>query len=174
MTFLRHAPRHVHQTVVDYLTTQLTALDWFKDNGDAPFGSTPVRLSTSRPFVGSKINPEIGDGTLTVTLGHEFDADPQEMGGPMSEQEMPFFCDIFMADESIALALAADVRDTFYGRHANGVRSLPVIDQVTGMAAPGWRLSFEEIQRITPEHAFPLAWQSVQVTAVVTFQEVIW
>lgn len=172
-TFLRHSPRHVQKTVVDYVRAQLTTLGWFLDEG-APFGVTPVRLSTSRPFVGSKINPELGDGSLTITLGSEFQPDDLELGGPLAEQEFPFFCDIFMADEQIALALAADVRDAFLGRHETAVRAMPVIDQETGEPAPGWRMEFDHVDRVSPDHAFPLAWQSVRCTAVVQYQEMIW
>jgi len=171
MTFLRHAPRHVHQTVADYATAQLTALGWLTA-GSVPFGLDPVTIIDVRPFVGSKLDNHIVPGVVTVTLGNEAAPIDEELGGPLASQDYPMFVDVFMELDSAALALAADLKDAFLGRHATSKRFIPVIDQATETPVPGWQIEFDDVEREAPEHPFALAWHSVHVTAHCYFQEV--
>lgn len=170
---IRHASRHVHQTVINYLRDQLDELGWLSA-GDVPFGLSPIELIESRPFVGSALDNRIKPGMVAITLGNEMPVVEEELGGPLVLQEYPIFCDVFMDGESAALALATDIRDAFLGRHATSVRTLPLVNQATGEPVADWLLCFEDIERVAPEHNFPVSWHSVHATAEAYFHEVIY
>lgn len=173
MTFLRHAPRHIHQSVIDYVTAQLTTLGWFTE-GDVPFGLPPLTIVEARPFVGGMLDNRIVAGCVAITLGTELPPSMEELGGPLASQAYPIFCDVFMEGESAALAVATDIRDAFLGRHATSKTSIAVTNQVTDTAEAGWKIYFSDVERVAPEHTFPLSWNSVHVTAETYFQEVLY
>lgn len=174
MTFLRHAARHVHKTVFDYLDDALDDLGW-KDSSTTPFGATPVTL-ISRPVVmGDRLDDAlVKPGLMAVTLGDEHPSEMEEVGGPLSAQEYPIFVDLFQDNEAVATALATDVRDIFMGRFSGTTRFLTVKDGATGLAVPGWTMEFEDIMRVRPETALPYYWQVVKVTATAYFPEVVY
>ena len=170
MTFLRHAARHVHHTVANYVEAQLTELNWLSDT--PPFGAQPVAIRRTAAFLGSELVEGIGAGTITITLGDEVNPDPEELGGPLTRQDYPIFIDVFQDSEAVTLALATDVRDALLGRFPTSRRFLPVVDQATGLEVPGWTMEFDDVERITPDRRLPLPWQAVHVTAACYFQEV--
>lgn len=173
MTFLRHAGRHIHKTVLDYLDVQLTALDW-RSATNSPFGATPITM-ISRPVVmGDRLDEAIKPGVVAVSLGDELASTMEEVGGPLAVQEYPFFIDIFQDNEATAVALATDVRDIFMGRLPGTKRFLPVKNGATGATVPGWQIEFEDVERVRPETAMPYHWQVVKVTATTYFPEVVY
>src|SRR3954468_164793 len=111
-SWLRFSNRHIHATVVDYLTTQPDAWDWLKTS--PPLGANPITLQTYLPKE-SELK-DIQAGTVAVTLGDEDDAVDEEMGGPLHSQDLPIFIDIFQEQDGHALSLASDIRDIFRGR----------------------------------------------------------
>jgi hypothetical protein len=171
MAQLRHSSRHIHQTVVKYLREQLTALGWIGPADATPFGATPVDLLTSHPPEWQQ-EKRLQAGKVAITLGDEIMPDLEELGGPLSSVEHPIFVDIFMDDESIALALALDVRDIFHGRVPGSKRYLDVLDFTTAPPTPvdGWLLEFDDITRVRPDNA--INWQVVKATAVAYYPEV--
>lgn len=172
MTWLRHAARHVHHSAADYLQAQLEALDWM-DPDETPFGAPPVKIRRTAGILGNKLaDDKVVAGTVAITLGSEVAPDEQELGGPLSAQEYPLFIDIFQDSDAAVVSLATDVRDIFMGRMPNSQRWLPVTNQITGAVVPGWKLEFEDIERVTPDATLPLHWQVVKVTATAFFPEV--
>lgn len=171
MTFLRHSARHVHRTVVNYLTEQLDALGWLDDT-TTPFGAPPltIRDVSVLPSDGS-MPAAIQPGMVTITLGDEDDSIDQELGGPLAASEHPIFVDIFMDSDAAALAVALDVRDICKGRLPNTTRFLPVIDQVTSTPVDGWKIELTDIVRAKPDSPLKVHWQVVKVTAYVEFPE---
>lgn len=174
MSWLRHAGRHVHHTAANYLKVQLDALDWLgtDPNVAVPFGAPPVTLLTAPVIIGEKLSEQVKAGTVAITLGDEQPSDMEEMGGPLAAQGYPLFIDIFSDTEETTLALATDVRDIFMGRLAGTQRFLDVVNQATTVAVPGWRMEFEDVERLKPNVSFPLYWQVVKVTAMTYFPEV--
>jgi hypothetical protein len=173
MTWLRHASRHVHHSVADYLRAQLDALNW-TDEANTPFGAPAVDLRTSASIVGEKLVEGISAGVVTITLGPELAPEEEELGGPLSLQEYPFFIDIFQESEGVCTALACDIRDIFMGRLAGTQRWLPVTNQATDAVVAGWKLEFDDVERVTPDQRFTLPWQVVKVTASAYFPEVVY
>lgn len=171
MTYLRHAARHVHHTVADYLQAQLDELGW-TDPDATPFGAKPVTILRTPSVVGGSLADKVTAGVISVTLGDEFGPDHEEMGGPLHSQEYPFFIDVFQDTHASALALASDIRDIFLGRLPGTQRWLDVVNQVNDQIVPGWKMEFEDIERVAPETVMPLRWQVVKITAVAYFPEV--
>lgn len=171
MTYLRHASRHVHHTVANYLLDQLTALDW-TDPANTPFGAPAVTMWRTPAIVGTTLTERVAPGVVSCTLGDEYGPDPEELGGPLHSQEYPLFVDIFQDSHATALALANDIRDIFLGRLPETRRWLDVVNQINGQIVPGWKMELEDVERVKPETVLPLHWQVVKVTAVAYFPEV--
>lgn len=171
MAWLRHAPRHIHATIVDYLTAQLTALAW--TTVTPPFGATQIRIQTFLPPEAELT--KVTSGLVAITIGDEFDALDEELGGPLHSQEIPFFVDVFQDKSAHALALATDVRDALRGRFVDAKRVLTVQDHAltppTDVA--GWTFEFVDVER-EQIYRLPLYWQTVRCTAALDFPEVVW
>jgi hypothetical protein len=166
VTYLRHAARHVHHTVADHIEAQLVTLGW-TTVGQVPFNAAPISIKRSAGTA-----PDIAAGQVRISLGNEVAPAEEELGGPLASQEYPIFVDVFMDNETIALALASDIRDVLLGR-IGGRRWLPVINQANDTEVPGWTLELDDVERIRPDHVLPMAWQVVKVTAIAYFPEVV-
>lgn len=164
MTYLRHATRHIHHTVADHIEARLNT-DLWTVAGQVPFGGEPVTVE--RTPAQSK---DVGARQVRISVGNEFSPVPEEMGGPLTSQEVPVFVDVFMNTEAAAIALACDVRDALLGRTAS--RFIPVINQIDGTEVPGWMIEFEDVERLRPDAVTAFHWQVVKATAVVRFLEV--
>lgn len=171
MDYLRHAARHVHHTVASEVQAQLTDLGWFTD-GQVPFGATVVDMIRTPAFVGGTLGKSIHPGTLACTVGDEFAPAMEELGGPLATQEYPIFFDVFQDSNAAAIAEASDIRDILMGRLPGTHRFLDVINQANGQVVPGWKLEFEDVIRVSPDIAVPIAWQVIKATAVAYFPEV--
>jgi len=176
MTFLRHSSRHVHHTVADHVEAGLAALSW-TNAATTPFGSPVVTFDRTRSaadFLVPGVTPSgLKAGLVCITLGNEFQPDPEEMGSGLHVVELPIFVDVFMDVDAHAQTLAEDARDIFLGRQAFWPkRFIPVVNQATSTAVPGWSIEFDDVERDRPEHSFALAWQVVKATAMVRYQEV--
>lgn len=174
-TWLRHTPRHVHATVLNYVRGHLETLGW-TDQDTVPFGtanSDPITLVDTPAITGdAKLVSGVESGIVACTIGDEFAPSDQELGGPLSLQEYPIFFDVLQKTDAAAKALAADIRDILLGRLDGTVRSLPLVNQVTGEEVPGWVIELDDVERVGPLHKFPLHWQVIKVTAAASFPEV--
>lgn len=172
MTWLRHAGRHVHHTAANYLTTQLTTLGWLDtDVTLRPFGGTQVTIWTTAAVLEDGLDEKVAPGVVAITLGDELSPEMQEMGGPLATQDYPLFIDCFHDTAETTLALATDVRDIFMGRLPGSQPYLDVVNQANQAAQPGWRMEFEDIERLKPDVKVRLHWQVVKVTASTYFPE---
>lgn len=170
MSYLRHASRHIHHTIADAIEGLLDDLHWTStDAALRPFGAGQVVVKRTGGVTDK--DRKIAAGEVFVTIGGEAMPETLELGGPLTQQEIPVFVDILMAEDAHAVCLAADVRDALLGRIASVPRVLPVVDQTTGTAVPGWRISFEDVERVVPDQVLALHWQIVKVAAIVEFQE---
>lgn len=173
MAWLRHSDRHILHSVADYLESMLDSLDWTTPDA-TPFGAPVVDLRREPAFAGDKLLPSITAGTVAITAGSEASPDPEEMGGPLSLQEIPIFVDVFENDYTIARALATDIRDIFLGRIPGSKRFCEVVNQATGVPVPGWQVEFTDVERIDPDNSLSLRWQTVHVTASTYFPEEVY
>lgn len=144
---IRHSTRHIHATILKRVEDQLEALGWM-DPSRTPFGADPVtEVRGTMPNEWEQV-AKLKPGTVAVTLGQEFDAEPAEIGGPLATQEIPFFIDAIMRRESEAQSVLLDVRDLLKGRFAGLPAVVPVLDFTSQTPTPvdGWMVSFEDIE----------------------------
>lgn len=174
MTWLRHAGRHVHASVMNEVRDQLTTLGWLAADS-LPFGTANadvVTLVDTPAFAGDALAQAITSGVVSCTLGDEMPPMEEELGGPLSVQEYPLFFDVFQKTDAAAKALASDIRDILLGRLPGTRRWLPLINQVTNTEVVGWRIELDDVERVGPHATIPLHWQVVHVTASAYFPEV--
>ena len=159
MTYLRHASRHVHETVLKHVEYHIGALGWTTP-GSTPFAAPVVEIQGSMPEEHEEIK-RLQPGRLAVTLGPVTDPMPQEMGGPLVAVEYPFFFDCFMDTDATATALADDVRDILLGRQAHTSTYLKVFDFTTAtpVAISGWMLEIDDVVRTKA-----VGWKNWQIT----------
>lgn len=172
MSYLRHASRHVFHTVAGRIESALGELGWTStSDAERPFGTDQLTVRRHTPVTGESGDSTAKPFTVAITLGDEFTPQEQEIGGPLSMQEYPIFCDVLMPNDALALVLASDIRDVCLGRLDGYRRSFPVIDQITQAPVVDWRISLEDVERVKPDSELTLAWQVVKVTAEVHFPE---
>lgn len=170
--FFRHSSRHIHNTVANHIEAGLAALSW-TDPDASPLGAPVLSFRRTPAFAGEQVATGVVVGTVAISPGSEVDPDPQELGGPLHLLELPFFVDVFMDNHTHAGAVIEDVRDLLRGRFPDlGSRFIPVVDQVTGTARPGWKIEFTDIEIRTPDTVTALAWKVLKVTASTYFPEV--
>lgn len=171
MTFLRHAPRHVHHSVADYITTGLAELGWTSAlDSERPFGAEQIKVTRTHAITDGR-RVAVTANTVAITLGSEASTEDLELGGALVAQDYPVFVDVLMDEDALALSLATDIRDHLLGRFEFSRRFIDVVDQATRTLVPGWRLALDDVERIRPENDFALHWQVVKVTATAEFLE---
>lgn len=124
MALLRHRSRHVHATVYNYLRTELAVLGWI--NPPINFGTEAISLVDYQP---DERGERIEHNTVAVSIGDVPSDREEELGanvGGLRSGLYPIFIDVYMADQSLAVAMCDDIRQIFDNAY------LPVIDQVTG------------------------------------------
>lgn len=171
MTYLRHASRHVHHTVANYVKFHLDQLGWTQA-GIVPFDSPVVKIWKSAAVTPAGLNQQVTAGVCSITVGNELAVEMHELGGALASQDYPIFIDVFQDTDATALALASDIKDILLGRLPGTRRSLSLVNQMTGNPEADWWIELEDIERTRPDHTFTLAWHSVKVTAVAYFTEV--
>lgn len=166
MAYLRHAARHVHQTVYDRVEGVLINLGWI--GLDPPFGARSVTYQNIRP--NEEELKSLTANTVSVSFGNEPDDVEDEMGGGLLTVEFPFFVDVYAEKEAIALAIASDVKDNLAGRVPGTSRFLTVVDQRTTTPVLGYQLEFTDLVREPVERELVrLFWQVVRCTATLTY-----
>lgn len=100
---MRHRQRHLHKTVVEYLRTELTALDW--DTG--LFGTPGITLIDYEP-IEAGVTPVYN--TVAVSIGDQLADREWELGG-LLVTGYALFIDVYPSSEPVGIALADDIKD---------------------------------------------------------------
>lgn len=175
MTWLRHAARHIHHGVHDYVAAHLDELGWTSpDPTVRPFGelSSQVVLWDVPALTEDGLVKGVANGVVACSIGDELPADMEELGGALASQEYPMYWDVFQDSDAVTLALASDIRDILMGRLPGTRRSLPLTNAATGAAVSGWHIELEEVERARPDRRVALHWHVVRATATAYFPEV--
>jgi len=172
MTYLRHARRHVHQTVYKHVEHHIGVLGWLSDT-TTPFSAPAVDVQGTMPEEYEEIK-KLLPGRLGITLGPVADPKEEEMGadsGGLWSIEYPFFFDCFMENDSQATALADDIFDIVSGRVTNTSRFLKVYDFTasTPVAVSGWQIEMGDFVRAKAD-GFK-NWQITKATATLYYTE---
>lgn len=159
---MRHQQRHVHATIVKHVTEKLDELGWVDD--PVNFGTTPVTILDYEPQEAGE-TPAIN--TVSISIGHEGHDAEYELGG-MSQVEYTLFLDVYPENESIGIALAADIKDSI--KYA----ALTLLDFTEGPpATTDGYIEFDSvIVEVVPTATTTLdkrSWRSVKATACCFF-----
>lgn len=155
---MRFRPRHVHQTVVEALTVELTARGWV--NSPVNFGAVPITIVDYQPI---EAGENIAVNTVAISMGDETATDPFELGAGLREVSWPVFVDVYPTSESLGLSVADDVKSYLTDLQ------LPLRDFTTnsnGTPTSEW-LEFEDVmvEKLTSNSTIDKRiWRSVKST----------
>lgn len=143
---MRHRTRHVHQTLVQHVTTALDELGW--RTGRINYGTTPVQVQAVEPFGEGAVQP---DGNLVcVTIDDSSEDEDEELGGRLISGHYILFIDVIGANIPLSVAIADDMRLAIKNR------VIPLLDFTTdmdGVPAPGSCIEFTNIDVDIPPAA---------------------
>jgi hypothetical protein len=158
----------VYQSIFDYMTAQLDALEW--NSSTPPFGaSVPITL------LEEQLDPKLGaiaPNTVAMSEGMQPDDEEGELGasyGGLWIIRHTLFVDVYGESIGVAKALSSDLRGIFTGRLSGTSRYLPMTDYSLNppAPAPGHLLHFEDVQVDRPLGGpSKLRWEVVKATAV--------
>lgn len=170
MTYLRHAARHVQQTVIDRVRAGLVADGWLDHvAGAGPFGTDDVTWVATRMSEADMV--AVQGNLVAVSFGTEPDDEPQELGGGMTMIGHTLFVDCVGTSESLGLSIASDVKDRLSGLHTDTSRFEPVYDYTTlpRTAVVGYQIEFEQVTRHRSEEDHKALWHTVVADVNVYF-----
>ena len=168
VTYLRHAPRHIQESIADDLETALMALGWLGPTG-VPFGTKPVDVQRKR--MDESEMKAITGNTVVISWGDEPDWVEEELGGGLVSVSPVMFVDVVGVSDPISLAIASDVKDVLAGTHPNYSRFHQVRDQTQTppVPVPGWQVEITDVIRERPTADWRRYWQTVKATATVYY-----
>lgn len=139
---VRFASRFVRSSVQDLVKTFLHDYGW--TGPTPPFGTLPIDLRLAGP------TPQelraLDGNTVFVSFGDEPDQRPMELGGGMLRQEYVVFVDVIGVDETIADAIASDIKDRLSGLFG-GTRYLRPVNPGTGAELAGYLGEFSDVMK---------------------------
>lgn len=149
MTYLRHLPRHVQKSVNDRIFAGLTTDGWFGATG--PFGTEKAKWFARRVDPAEFLKENAGN-IVAVSYGTEPMLQEQELGGGLVLHQYTLYVDIVGVDDSISVALAADIMDRLRGDKPSTSPFEPIYDYTTTprVLTDGY-VEFTNVQRTRPE-----------------------
>ena len=162
---MRHRQRHLHATIVQYLSANLDYDGWI--TAPVNFGTTPVTIMDYQPLEAGETPPL---NTVAISVGGQGDDEGQQLGGGLVACRYTLFIDVFAASEPIGVAIADDVKGYLVDE------ILPLRDftnDAAGVVVDGSEIEFEHtmVEKI-PSAASTLdkrTWRSVKTQAVCYF-----
>jgi hypothetical protein len=138
---IRFRSRHLHATFVEDVTTKLTELGWIPATPSTPvnFGTTACTVVDYQPD--ERIHA-IVTNTVAVSLADYTSDEDEELGaayGGLRGAPYSVFIDVYMAEQSLSLAITDDIRDAYTDRY------LPLTNQITQTPVPDVRIAVENV-----------------------------
>lgn len=169
---LRHRNRHLHATLVDFITTGLAEFDWMGTN--VPYGAAPITIIDHAP---DERGTPITANTVAISLGDEQEDLEQELGassGGLYAVSVPVFVDVYGEQTAISIAIAGDIKQIL--KHSNlAMRDWSVMPPVP---VPGMWIEIDEV--LGPEmppaardatEQFRRNWRLIRAMSVTYFNE---
>lgn len=160
---VRFATRFIKASVVDVVEQFLDAYGW--TGVTPPFGTQPVEVRRTSPDpTGLR---SLSGNVVFVSFGDEDDLRPMQLGGGMVRQDYVLFVDVVAVDETIADALASEIKDRLSGLFG-GSRYLRPVNPGTGVQLPGYLGEFVDVAKHNPDGE-RRNWVTVSCTLSVDF-----
>jgi hypothetical protein len=160
---VRFASRFIKHSVGQAIEAFLAEYGWTTDR--PPFGTDRVVVEHRAPET-KDLRPLAGN-VVFISFGGDDDVRPRQMGGGMLRQGYVVFVDVVGTDESIADALAGDLKDRLTGLFG-GTRYLRPTDPSTGRELPGYLGEFTDVVRDQPSGE-RRNWYSISCTLEMDF-----
>jgi hypothetical protein len=129
MTYIRHRPRMVRQSVYEDIRELLAVLEWTGESEDDVLGmlSSPILLKDYFPVNAVYQGEEVDINTLAIDQGTPSEPVYAELGSEAREQEYVFNIAFFAENDAVALSLFSDLSDRYKGnfRAANMPAGFP-------------------------------------------------
>lgn len=158
---MRHRQRHVHQTLVDYVTNVLTTGGWLSTT--PPLGAPKMTVLDYEPQGAGEIPPV---QTVCISIGDQMSG-PFDLGGGLLQAKYYVFVDVYPSSESIGIAIAEDVADSFNEMY------IPLYDYTsaprvaTGEALEMTKIMVQPVPSVTKMDNRP--WRVVKATAILDY-----
>lgn len=148
MTYLRHAVRHIRESVLDRIHDGLTADGWL--GPDVPFGAVAVQWVPTRMKESDLYT--VDGNIVSVGFGSEPASTPLELGGGLIQVDHLVLVDVVAVEDSLSLAIAADIQDRMSGLKPDTSCFEPVYDYTAEprTAVVGWQIEFTDVRRVEP------------------------
>ena len=168
MAYLRHATRHVHQTLSDLVRDRMDLLGWLGPEAAVPFGTTPAVFQLGR--MDEALEKQITGNLISVSFGEEPDLAELELGGALVMQQHVLFIDCLADTDAIALAMAGDIKDLLQGVAPDTSRFAPLYDYTRSPREEleGYQFEFVDVARRKPDVGYRQNWHVVLATAELT------
>jgi hypothetical protein len=111
--------RLIRDSLEELVRSSLDALGWF----DAGRQHAPIRI-IEEP---NDWDEPIEFNSISVSGGDLVDAE-LELGSTATEDTWTYYCDCYMEDESVAIAISGDIREALRGKLPDIGRTGPVMD----------------------------------------------
>lgn len=171
MAYLRHATRHIQQTLSDHVKDWMTGLGWLGPPNIVPFGTTPANYQIGR--MDETEVATVSGNLISASFGEEPDVTEWQMGGGLLMQEHVMFVDCLSETDAVALAMACDIKDMLQGLAPDTTRFSPLYDYTATprQPVPGYQFEFVEVARRKPDVGYRQNWHVVYLTAQLTYGE---
>ena len=116
MTYLRHATRHVQQTVLDRIRAGLVTDEWLDvANGGSPFGGNAVLWQPGRMKESELVGITTEGSIVAPWFASEPEPVPQEIGGGLVMVSHALVIDVVGESDGVSLAITSDIMDRLTG-----------------------------------------------------------
>lgn len=154
MTYLRHATRHVQQTVLDRIRAGLVTDEWLDvADGAAPFGGNEILWQPGRMKESELVGITTEQSIVAPWFASEPEPEPQELGGGLVMVSHALVIDVVGESDGVSLALSGDILDRLTGLKPDTSRFEPVYDYsaTPRTAVVGYQMEFVSARRSRPE-----------------------
>lgn len=154
MTYLRHATRHVHQTVLDRIRAGLVTDEWLDvADGAAPFGGDAILWQPRRMKESELLAITTEQSIVAPWFASEPEPEPQELGGGLVMVAHALVIDVIGESDGVSLAITSDIMDRLTGLKPDTSRFEPVYDYsaTPRTAVVGYQIEFVNVARSRPE-----------------------
>lgn len=159
---MRFRQRHVHRTLVDYVTGVLDDAGWTA--GTPPLGAPAMTILDYEPQTAGEIPPV---QSVCISIGEQGPARAFEMGDGLLQVRYVVYIDIYPISESVGIAIAEDIADSLIEIYVglNDYTSAPPV--ATGEALEMTRVMVQGIPSTDKMDKRP--WRVVKATAVLDY-----
>lgn len=167
--YLRHLTRHVHETITQHVETWMGSLGWMGPPDQVPFGTSPALFQVGRMDEASV--KQVTGNLIAISYGDEPEETHIELGGGLVKQDYIVYIDCLADEDSVALAMANDVKDCLLGNAPLTSRFLRLHDHTNAPPTQldDYLMEFTDVVRRKPEVVYRANWHVIQTVCEMVY-----